>query len=48
MLNEFEEKDEMVLEEMETIRSKKSKNFNAVVNKRKLNKYEMDDYFMGG
>lgn len=48
MLNDFDENDELILEEMDNLKSKKSRNFNSIINKRKINKYEMDDYFMGG
>lgn len=43
----FEDNDTNLLDEMELFRQKK-KSMGSVLNKKKLNKYEMDDFFMGG
>lgn len=42
------EDDENILEEMQEIKSRKSKDFSTVVNKRKVSRFEMDDFFTGG
>ena len=42
------EDDENILEEMSELKSKKGKDFSTVVNKRKISKFEMDDFFTGG
>jgi len=33
---------------MQEIKSRKSKDFSSVVNKRKVSRFEMDDFFTGG
>lgn len=43
----FEEEDN-VLEEMNDLKNKKNRDFTSIVNKRKVSKFEMDDFFMGG
>ncbi len=40
--------EEETLEQMEEWKTKRQKNFSTVVNKRKISKFEMDDYFTGG
>ena len=42
------EDDENILDEMQEMREKRGKNFSTIVNKKKVSKFEMDDYFMGG
>ena len=37
-----------ILEEVADLKDRKNKNFSTVVNKRKLNRFDMDDFFMGG
>lgn len=37
-----------ILDEVEEIKTKNRRNFSTVVNKRKVSKYELDDFFMGG
>jgi len=44
---DYEDEDTSILDEMEAFRQKK-KTMGSVMNKKKLNKYEMDDFFMGG
>lgn len=36
------------LQEVEDWQEKRKKNFSNTVNKRKISKFEMDDFFMGG
>lgn len=42
------EDDENILDEMEEFKNKRTKNFSSIVNKRKISKFEMDDFFTGG
>lgn len=46
-LDNYDEEDTSILDELEQYRQKK-KNIGSVLNKKKINKYEMDDFFMGG
>lgn len=42
------EDDENILDEMQEWKSKRTKDFSTIVNKKKVSKFEMDDYFVGG
>ena len=44
----YDEHEENILDEMEELKEKGKRNFTSVVNKRKVSKFEMDDFFMGG
>ena len=42
------EDDKNILDEMEEWKSKRQKSFSNTINKRKVSKFEMDDFFTGG
>lgn len=44
--NSFDNEDTSILDEMEQFRQRKKITVGSVLNKKKLNKYEMDDFFI--
>ncbi|MBR9675584.1 hypothetical protein GOV05_01095 [Candidatus Woesearchaeota archaeon] len=45
---DFNDDDTNILDELEEMNKKKKVSMNAVLNKKKISKFEMDDFFMGG
>ena len=44
--NSYDNEDSNILDEMEQFRQRKRTTVSSVLNKKKLNKYEMDDFFI--